>query len=557
MWLKEHYDNTKYYLDLFASLTELPLFRGALSTLKQTYQNICPYEDREAEQMALESLMAGGIVCCATFLLFLLGNLMFFGATAYTFVCPFFAAYAVFTEALIMKQERLSSRLQMELSSYFLNVSHYYQSEKSILLALERGADSLSAEIGIIARFIPDMLTAEDAESRIYTYMTDADKNLYLKLFLQQCYECFEHGGAFSGDIPTFCETLETFRVDMLRGRMKRQKYHARLNGLPLIIWIPALFMGVFRKFGLSLTPEMAEFYARFGLLTECMALGSAAFLYRMLNRMKCRSLKTVIVRRWYYGLQEKLRWFESAGEGWFAKRLREVACNAPPSVCYTKLVADAVIGVLVGFLLVLVSAIQSRVAIRPEQLLICLACGTLSFLFPIKVLLLRAQLRKGREAEVDSFELLMLSEMHSRTVTLADLLAKMERLASYYRLAIAECLNLFSYDQTRALEGLKQAAIREGDVALGNIADMLLSVDRLGVEASFRELKVNRQLGMEERHIISDIRADERKNLLEVLAYAPAIISIVVYVVVPFVYYTFKDMDSLMGSIESMGTIF
>jgi len=471
---------SQQYIRLFLPLTRVPFFKGKLRVLKQLYQGICPYEDREAEQMALNSLIAAILGCIGSFFIFFLMNLVFFGVTPYVVVASVAAAYYIFNEVLLYRQNKLTNQLNTELSSFFLNVSHYYQSERSILTALEMGATSLSREIQTTARFLEEILTADNAEEQIYNYVTDADKNLYLKLFLQQCYECFEHGDAYINGVSSFCETLETFRVDMLRSKIDRQKHNARLQGLSFVLWVPALAMGVIKKFGLSLMEDMVLFYTEYGLFVELLTLASAFILYQALNRAKYRHLKTITIKEWYYKAQDALQWFEDTNQGWFVKQLKAVACNAPPSVCYTKMTLDAILGMFAGLFLVVIGAIQNHTTVHSNQLLLIPLCGLVALAFPIQVLFLKYQFKKDRENEVDSFQLLMISERHSKTITLADLLSKMERLANYYRLPIGECLNMLSYDQTKALSGLKAVAEREGDLTFSNIVDMLISIDRL-----------------------------------------------------------------------------
>lgn len=542
---------------LFRILTNIPILKKKLSEMKRIYQSICPYEDEEAEQMALESLISGVTAFLGVTFVALLLNVMFCGPTVFTFVSPFFAGYYAFTEVLFSRQNKISERLQGELSSFFLNVSHYYQSEHSILNALSKGTSTLSNDIQIIAKFVSDTLTAEDAEDRIYDYVTDADKNLYLKLFLQQCYECFEHGDTQRNEVSVFCETLETFRVDMLRTKIEKQRNNAKLQGLSIVLWLPVLFMGPIRRFGLSLMENMTIFYTKYGLLTECIALATTFLLYRSLNKTKYQHLKTITIHDIYYKIQSATEWFQDSHENWLTKLLKNVACNVPPSVCNTKMFLDTLLGMIVGLTLEVLTAIQNNTVLGPSNLIFAASFGLLSLIFPIKALLLKAQFKKDREFEIDSIQLLMISEMHSKTITLADLLAKMERIASYYRTMIGECLNNLSYDQTKALKKFKADAEKEKDLELSNIVDMLLSIDKLGIEKAFAELKVNRQLGLEERRMNAEIKAEKRKDLHEITSLIPAIIAIIIYVVIPFMYYTFMDLSSITGSIESMSNLF
>lgn len=335
---------------IFLFLTKIPFLKNALSERKRIYQSICPYEDKKAEEMAFTSLLLGVAAYCILFMAALCTGLLFCGPSVHTFLCPFFAGYYGFTETLLFRQNLVEEKLQAELSSYFLNVSHYFQSEHSILNAVSKGAVLLGEDIQTVSRFVTETLTAEDPETLIYAYVTDADKNLYLKLFLQQCYECFERGDTIHDGISVFCETLETFRIDMLRTKMERQRNNAKLQGLSFVLWFPALLLGYIRKFGLSLRAEMVVFYAKYGLFIECGTLLSALLLYQSLNRTKFRHLKTAAIHDIYYRLQEFTGWFQDAKPNWLIKRLKKLACNVPPAVCYTKLLTDTLLGVFAGF---------------------------------------------------------------------------------------------------------------------------------------------------------------------------------------------------------------
>ena len=545
-----------YQNPLFSSLTKVPLIKSKLSELKHIYQSICPYEDKEAEEMALNSFFYAFLSFVGTVLIVFTINLLVAGPTVYAFICPFFAGYYVSTSVLYYRQDKIAECLQNELSAYFQNVSHYYESEKSIINALERGAFPLSKDIQTVANFIIRILTSENAEEKIYTYVTDSDKNLYLKLFIQQCYECFEHGDTIRNGISVFHETLETFRVDMLRTRMEQTEYKMKLNGLSFVIWLPSLSMSIIQKFGLSMMEDMEIFYAKFGLLVECLALAVSFFLYRSLNQSKYQHLKTITIKDIYYKIQAATKWFQGAKPNWLIKGLQSVACNAPASVCYTKMTTDALIGTLFGFIAVFINITQTKSPIQFSHLIVALSCGMICFAFPIKVVILKRQFKKDKEKEIDSIQLLMLSEMHSKTITLADLLAKMEQLSSYYKAAIGQCLTMFTYDQTKALTELKQVAEREHDFSFSSIVDMLMSVDRLGIEKSFEELKINRTLNLDERHMLTRLSSEKKKDFHELVSVLPSLIS-VGYILVPFVYYTFRDLRSVTGIIEEMNNLF
>lgn len=546
-----------YKSSLFSTLTKIPLLRNKLSELKRIYQNLCPYEDKEAEDIALKSLFYASVVFVGIASVFVIINLLIGGLSVYTIASSFFAGYYAFTSVLYFRQDKIEEQLQNELSIFFQNVSHYYESEKSIINALSKGASSLSKDIQTIADFLTKLLVSETAEAEIYNYVTDQNKNLYLKLFLQQCYECFEHGDTTRNGISVFHETLETFRIDMLRTKMDQTEYKAKIKGLSFVIWLPSLSMNIIQSFGVSMMEDMAKFYTRYGLLVECISLAASFFLYNALNQSKYQHLKTITIRDIYYKIQESTGWFQDTKPNWITKNLRSVACNAPASVCCTKMVVDAIAGILLGFVAIFADIIKTKSFLQFSHLLVAVSCGMICFIFPIRTAILKRQFKKDREKEIDSIQLLMLSEMHSKTITLADLLSKMEQLSSYYKSAIGQCLNTFSYDQTKALTELKSVAEQEQDFSFGNIVDMLLAVDSLGIEKSFRELKVNRALGLDERHMLSRLSAERKKDLHELTSLLPAVIAIGIYILIPFAIYTFKDLRMTTKVIEEMSNLF
>ena len=57
--------------------------------------------------------------------------------------------------------------------------------------------------------------------------------------------------------------------------------------------------------------------------------------------------------------------------------------------------------------------------------------------------------------------------------------------------------------------------------------------------------------------NILADIKADNQRNLLEFLSAIPAMFAVGLYVAVPFIYYTFRDLTSVMGTVDGMGAIF
>lgn len=537
----------------FSFLTRVPFLRKPIRNLKVQYNTICPYDEKTTEQKVLLSL---GV---AVFVSLFGGLLMFAISVAINGMSFITTATSIFTVVLLYQwiiaayKNRTKYAVESGLSDYFLNVLHLYQSSKNITWSLTQGAEGQSYEIKKTAEYIEQIITANNADKLINDYIIDPNHNIYLKIFIEQCSAVYENGDTMSNDASVFCTNIETLRIDMMKQAIADKEKNARLTGLSLAIWLPTLGMGFVRTWGLSLSKEMNGFYVEFGLIVEIITIVAAWFINTLLNRVKNPVSPTVHIASFYYKIQESIGIFENVKDSKLIKKLHNLNNNTPAKVFYTKIFVDSV-GIFIGtFIAFLISDVVAGVPIPPIQFLFCFLFSGLSLVTVAKVLFSYKVYRDNKQREVNSFQLIMLSEQNMKGAYLGDLLVKLEAVAYYYKKAINACANQLNYDREKALLELKAIAHKEKDVDFESLVDMFMAIDSIGIKKAFSELRTNRNLRTEERTLLSSIKAHNQRNLLEVACYIPSILVIGAYIIVPFLILSLTGSGNVFDSLDQM----
>ncbi len=535
---------------LYRITKRVPFASKEIRSKKRLFKNLCPYTDERAEELAAQIFFLGAFIALlagvGSFVLAFLTT----GLSPYSVTLPFVVMKFVYDEVFFSKYQSISRKINLELSTLFQNVSHIYQSTKGIILALESAADSLSDDMKIITRSVIDMLNSDNPKEIIQDYLTDQYKNPYMKLLINQCYEAHSIGAMTEeSDRLIFCENMEMFRMDMVRENISNGVNIAKLRGLALMIWLPVIGMGIVQRFTLKLSDDVAGFYASYGTYIELVSELYALWITGILNKTRFKFLQSLQVGKTYYKIQQMFGLFEKAPELPIVQKLHKVSCNVPTSVLYTKLVCDALLGLTAGLLVVVINAVWHNILIKPLQLLFGLVGLGYPLLFIVSIQTLYNQFKANKRNEVNAFQLTMLSEMYSKTITLYEMLERIESIASFYKYDIGQCLNNFGYDREYSLLVLKSAAIEAKDNDFANIVDMCLSVDRVGITKALGELKINRELSVEERMQMNEIGDSEKRNFLELFAVIPMILTIGIYMILPFAMSTIKMFQEVFSS--------
>lgn len=169
----------------------------------------------------------------------------------------------------------------------------------------------------------------------------------------------------------------------------------------------------------------------------------------------------------------------------------------------------------------------------------------------PRSILLCKGYFQKMEmENEVIQFHTIILMLMYLPRMNALILLEWMEHFGDIFHSAIAECVDHFSYDEERALRRLME---QEGYLPFVRIIQNLQACDKVGVERAFDELMGQREFYLEKRKQDNEILLINKAVIGKLLAYLPAILTIGLYLIIPFV---LESMRMLMENVAQMGQL-
>jgi len=178
--------------------------------------------------------------------------------------------------------------------------------------------------------------------------------------------------------------------------------------------------------------------------------------------------------------------------------------------------------------------------------LLIIIAAYFIGYFAPLGLLKYRTSVaRMGMDDEVAQYQSLALILMNVDGMTLDVVLEWMERFAFCFKPTISECiLNLESSEQ-EALEHMKQ---QETFPPFLRFVDNLMNIDEVGVASAFDEVKTEQENYKEQRALKNEINMKKRSKMANVISYAPMAITVVGYMLLPFLLMAFNLMQQFQN---------
>ena len=116
----------------------------------------------------------------------------------------------------------------------------------------------------------------------------------------------------------------------------------------------------------------------------------------------------------------------------------------------------------------------------------------------------------------------------------------------------LRRCINYYSSHSKDALLRLKKdgSELYDGFEAL---ADAFLSVDEVGIENAFAEIENDRKLLEKMSRLEAEAAQEKKRDIMELLAQVPMIISVGGYFILPFFLYSLQSVSEVFKLLEEM----
>ena len=176
--------------------------------------------------------------------------------------------------------------------------------------------------------------------------------------------------------------------------------------------------------------------------------------------------------------------------------------------------------------------------------LIISLVLSLITFYAPLMFLNFRIMiLNMMREDEINQFNTLMLILMYVDGVTIDLILEWLERFSYCFKPTIQKCIINLEHGERQALEQMKQ---EETFLPFKQFVDNLISVDDIGVQSAFDEIKTDRDYYKDKRKQDNITQVKKRAFYAKICSYIPLFTVIAVYIIIPMVLMALKMFSTM-----------
>lgn len=537
--------------DWYQLLQRLPWVRGYLRELQHIYQIIKPADEITIEK-SVKRVLKGNLLLS----LILAGVFLSFrGATVYLYGILVMTAVIVnrqWVKQRLLKEEK---RLLEQLEKYLGDVRHHYHTGGLIEEAIYDSLEQAPYEIALHMHQIYDILTEEDKEADIR--YRELAPNKFLTTFLALCQITIEYGDSIWEGSSLFLINLNYLREEIRIELLKREKTAYVFSGLFWISLLPVFFLKVIENWGIQNLPELENYYhGTYGIVVSFLIFLGTFGSCQMISRLK--AFESCYKNHYLLGKIGGIPWLQQRIKAWIfthPKKAAEVSqilqrCEAGlrlPEFIVKKLIYTAFGAGLVFIMTFHISLLKhlfwpfAFVLASVCSLLAGFLAGKLPEVFLALLLLLG---KREKEDEVLQFHSIIIMLIHLKRMNAETILCWMENFSRFFKASLAECVDNFSCDNEGALLLLKE---REPYLPFVRLVENFEACDRVGVEKAFDEIAGQRSYFLEKRKQDNEIIITEKGAFARVLAYLPMVLTLLLYLIVPFVLESILQLSGYM----------
>ncbi len=205
-------------------------------------------------------------------------------------VVTLIAAWVTFAEYSSWKIYSLQDIADKELCEYLAHVKHDYFAHKKAGESVLAGADGMGYEMRLRARDLYEIIRSSNAKDRVFEYVNDQKRGMFLRLFLIQAYHSSKIGDKWENGESLFCKNIDILRRDIPIFRMRRKERREQFSGATLMVVLPLLIMNILRSYGAGFSSDMVEFYDTTGYLIQVLNVFVTVLVYDFFRKKKTLS---------------------------------------------------------------------------------------------------------------------------------------------------------------------------------------------------------------------------------------------------------------------------
>lgn len=512
------------------------VFTAYRKRIEDGFSEFCPYDKKTLFKFSRNTEIVSYVLLCAvSFVLILLNG------------CNLFSALSVIMTSYIFLNEIpeiityfLRIKFYPELMAYFSSVRKKYIKLSNIPESIVEASTGRKKEICENARELKDILLTVNRRTAVREYVGTGKRNAYLKLFLIQAYSASEYGDEVNTNgMSVFGENIELIREEIIREMYNLKKKYFVLSGYIFVAVMPVVLFSLIKAAGNSMTDELGGFYACDGKTVLLFAFLCSFFVYLVISGAKnIRQNKTEKVLKSPGALKRIAEREDISGIKFLKKIMGEEVSTNEIGACLTNVIASGMGTLLLSLML----KIYKNTFGIAAMLLMTVTAAIMPIL---KILLNNTATKKETVNEIKSLETVLIMESGLKSMSVLNLLCDLELFAIIFGREIRECINTLPSGMNEAFLNLKNNGIKK-HIDFSAIAEGFLAVDEVGIAGAFGDIKLNKECSEKMQELEDMISLEKNRNLLDIIAWIPAVIMIFGYFILPFLFVTLKEMEGV-----------
>lgn len=536
-------------------LQKLPWIRGYISELKHMYQVIKPADEITVEK-AVKRVLKGNL-----FLSLILTGifLSFRGATIYLYGILLMTAIIVnrqWVKQRLLKEEK---KLLEQLEKYLGDVRHYYHTGGLIEEAVYDSMEQVPYEIALHMHQIYDILAGEDKAAELR--YREAAPNKFLTTFLALCQITIEYGDSIREGSSLFLTNLNYLREEIRIELLKRERAAYVFSGLFWISLLPVFFLKAIENWGIQNLPELEAYYhGTYGIIVSFVIFLGTFGSCQLVSSLK--AFESCYKNPYLLKKIGEISWLQQRIKTWIfthpkkASEASQILLRCETGLRLPEFIVKKLLYTAGGAGIVFLMALHIGLLKNLFWLYsfffagICsLLTGFLAGKLPELFLALQLLLgKREKEDEVLQFHSIIIMLMYLKRMNAETILYWMESFSRFFRSSLAECVDNFSCDNEKALLILKE---REPYLPFVRLVENIEACDRVGVEKAFDEIAGQRSYFLEKRRQDNEIAITEKGAFARVVAYIPMVLTLLLYLIVPFVLESIIQLSGYMSQVN------
>lgn len=563
-------------LRMFKLISVIPIMRHFLLEKQRIQRWITPGEDEYIQTQSVRNFFKEGILI----LIWIVSSLFIWDWKLDSILMMVVGVFLVRSYYKFRYTRKMYDKLLIQFGEFLVNVRNLYQNTNMVEETLQEAIWEAPIEIASHIQCMMKALETEDAEQ-----MQQYKERVafpYLLTFFILCKTCILYGDSSVDGTSAYLSNMNHLKEEIHIEMIRRKRVNHLFSGLFFVTTFPILFIDIIRRWSIFNLPELVRYYdGGYGLLVKLLicvvTVGVFYLLMYLIEPIKFVKTEHYVLERLSEHATIKHALLTIVARNttrWSVVHNTLVAIDSKLSTIQFLLIKIILaVGTAVGGGLVSVSIrVQSNrflttpisLFLEQDQLTWEKEQISLFFLVVMTVIVsigayyvpnvvLRIKLAcRGSSTDDEVMRMLgvLIMLFPIKRMTVECILEWLSFTTWIFQPAIVDCIDCYLQDNEGALEELYEGMDNE---AFRHIVRNLEDSDRIGIFHAFEEVPSEYIYYIDKRKQDNEIRTDNQSAIGKVVAFAPMVLLIGGYLIIPFVLESVSQFMSYITQMQAL----